>query len=228
MIRAIKSRMGHYRVKMLDVIPDCKIKGCEEPCRPLTNRPGKFFTLCLEHQRERDRQYSKAYIERNPGRFRTNQKRYKDSPKGKATEKALYVENKDEHRVKGQQWKAENPDRTKEINNASYHRNKQAWNQTRKAYMKTEQGRANQIATQNRRRERLAQTAPGDDLSREYTKILRNDPCAYCGTKENITIDHIVAVNNGGDGSWMNLTAACNKCNPSKSDKPLLGWLQFQ
>lgn len=40
--------------------------------------------------------------------------------------------------------------------------------------------------------------------------------CAYCGTDENITIDHKVPVGRGGDDDMDNLIAACRPCNAEK------------
>jgi 5-methylcytosine-specific restriction endonuclease McrA len=219
--------MSRYRIKMVGVIPTCKTEGCEEPCRPETSRPGKFYTLCVEHQLERARGYSRAYIERDTGRFRANQKRYKDSPKSQAKEKFRYVENKDEHREKGQQWKEENRDRARELGRQHYARHKDEYLEYGKAYVKTERGKAVNCAKESRRRERLVQADVGDDLSLEYAEILRNDPCSYCDDVGKIAIDHINPLNGGGDGSWTNLTAACKKCNSSKRDKPLFGWLRL-
>jgi len=53
---------------------------------------------------------------------------------------------------------------------------------------------------------------------------LRRDPCSYCGG-ESEAIDHIEPRAGGGTNHWSNLTAACDSCNGSKSDKPLLIFL---
>lgn len=42
--------------------------------------------------------------------------------------------------------------------------------------------------------------------------------CAYCGSSENLVIDHIHPRNKGGGNELSNLTRACNKCNLYKSD----------
>ncbi len=66
---------------------------------------------------------------------------------------------------------------------------------------------------------------PFTPLGIEYAKgALRGDPCSYCGALGK-TVDHIVAINAGGDSDWPNLTAACGSCNASKQDRPLLTFL---
>lgn len=60
--------------------------------------------------------------------------------------------------------------------------------------------------------------------TRQYVKILREDPCAYCGAASE-HIDHIVPFAKDGPTEWMNLAPACASCNHRKSDKNLLHFL---
>jgi len=43
--------------------------------------------------------------------------------------------------------------------------------------------------------------------------------CQYCGTKKNLTIDHVIPRSKGGKDTWENLVACCNPCNLKKGDK---------
>ena len=43
--------------------------------------------------------------------------------------------------------------------------------------------------------------------------------CAYCGSKKNLTIDHILPKSRGGQNSWMNLITCCSNCNRYKGDR---------
>lgn len=52
--------------------------------------------------------------------------------------------------------------------------------------------------------------------------------CLYCGATEDLTLDHIVALNNGGPHCEDNLVVACRRCNASKGTRPLEEWLQTQ
>ncbi len=40
--------------------------------------------------------------------------------------------------------------------------------------------------------------------------------CAYCGSKLNLTLDHVIPKSKGGKTTWNNLVAACRKCNSKK------------
>jgi hypothetical protein len=52
-------------------------------------------------------------------------------------------------------------------------------------------------------------------------RVMKRDgyKCGYCGSKKNLTIDHIIPKCKGGDNSWKNLVTCCSNCNNSKGDK---------
>ena len=52
--------------------------------------------------------------------------------------------------------------------------------------------------------------------------------CAYCGSTEDLTLDHIVPLSQGGPHSFDNLTVACRPCNTSKSAKKLIEWMWWK
>ncbi|MFD2034708.1 HNH endonuclease [Belliella marina] len=43
--------------------------------------------------------------------------------------------------------------------------------------------------------------------------------CQYCGSRKNLTIDHVVPRSKGGKTNWTNLITACHRCNVAKGDK---------
>ena len=43
-----------------------------------------------------------------------------------------------------------------------------------------------------------------------------NYTCQYCGSKRDLSFDHIKPISNGGDNSYENLTIACWTCNALK------------
>jgi 5-methylcytosine-specific restriction endonuclease McrA len=55
-------------------------------------------------------------------------------------------------------------------------------------------------------------------LSRE--NIFRRDSfeCQYCGTKKELTLDHVIPKAKGGSTTWNNLVTACKQCNSKKGD----------
>ena len=43
--------------------------------------------------------------------------------------------------------------------------------------------------------------------------------CAYCGSREQLTLDHVMPKSRGGKDSWQNLVTACMKCNTFKGNR---------
>lgn len=54
-------------------------------------------------------------------------------------------------------------------------------------------------------------------------EVLRRDnhTCQYCGSMRNLTIDHVIPRSKGGQHTWDNVVAACERCNSSKGDRLL-------
>jgi len=43
--------------------------------------------------------------------------------------------------------------------------------------------------------------------------------CQYCGSKENLTFDHVIPRRLGGKTTWENIIAACGSCNMKKGGR---------
>jgi len=52
--------------------------------------------------------------------------------------------------------------------------------------------------------------------------------CAYCGSREDLTLDHIVPRYAGGSDDTGNLISCCNDCNRSKSHENWQSWYRRQ
>lgn len=46
-----------------------------------------------------------------------------------------------------------------------------------------------------------------------------NFKCVYCGSKKDLTLDHVIPKSKGGTNEWTNLVTCCTKCNFAKADK---------
>jgi 5-methylcytosine-specific restriction endonuclease McrA len=54
--------------------------------------------------------------------------------------------------------------------------------------------------------------------------ILRRDhyTCQYCGRRgDRLTVDHVLPRSRGGDTTWLNVVAACLRCNLRKGNRTL-------
>jgi len=58
----------------------------------------------------------------------------------------------------------------------------------------------------------------GVTLTRQNIFKRDNFECQYCGTKRDLTLDHVLPTSRGGPHSWLNLVTACKRCNTRKGD----------
>jgi 5-methylcytosine-specific restriction endonuclease McrA len=127
---------------------------------------------------------------------------------------------------RNRQWRERNPEKLRQIRSAS-HRKWYTENREKKLEQNRQWKRDNPEKVREYQRRRvglssvLRQAGPE---SKEYARILRLDPCSYCGEFEG-TIDHIEPVDQGGVNHWTNFTAACGSCNSRKGTTPLLEFL---
>lgn len=54
------------------------------------------------------------------------------------------------------------------------------------------------------------------NLSRHNVFRRDRNRCVYCGSREALTIDHVVPRSMGGRDAWDNLVTACQRCNARK------------
>lgn len=54
------------------------------------------------------------------------------------------------------------------------------------------------------------------NLSRHNVFKRDRNRCVYCGSREDLTIDHVLPRSLGGRDSWDNLVTACQRCNARK------------
>lgn len=59
----------------------------------------------------------------------------------------------------------------------------------------------------------------------EKIKIKTGQVCNYCGSEDNLTLDHIFPQKFGGLDDADNLIFACRTCNSSKGKKDLMEWM---
>ena len=140
----------------------------------------------------------------NPDRRREAQKRYN------ATDKA---------REKQRRWREKNPERADEVIAAYRERNPNAGREATKRhyYANIEESRESIKNRAHRRRARMAKNGVFGVTTKDIRRILAN-PCAFCGTRENPTLDHIIPISRGGRHSVGNLQCLCASCNFSKHD----------
>ncbi len=61
-------------------------------------------------------------------------------------------------------------------------------------------------------------------LWRKHIKESWDNKCAYCGSDENLTIDHIIPQSKGGEDVTKNVVCCCHDCNQSKGHEHWKLW----
>ena len=76
----------------------------------------------------------------------------------------------------------------------------------------------------------LHTTSPGEAkrMWRQKIKDKWDNQCAYCGSDEHLTIDHVVPRAKGGTDFTRNVVCACHECNQDKAHTPMEDWYLSQ
>ena len=99
-------------------------------------------------------------------------------------------------------WKLKNPDKVRAYNR-KWAKNQNPENRAR-------------WNSYNRERRKKQDATLMDEESLEFAAIVCSDPCSYCHSYENPTLEHVIPIELGGDSHWTNLAGACHSCNASK------------
>jgi hypothetical protein len=59
----------------------------------------------------------------------------------------------------------------------------------------------------------------------ERLKMVLPQACCYCGSRDYLSVDHLIPTKRGGANSGDNLVWACRSCNSSKCASDALEWL---
>lgn len=71
------------------------------------------------------------------------------------------------------------------------------------------------------------QTSSSAEAKRMWKESIKNqwdNKCAYCGSTENLTLDHIVPRSKGGSNHINNVLCACKNCNADKGHTEWIIW----
>ena len=151
-----------------------------------------------------------------PACGRESDRRWKRANPGKnaASTRAWAQANPGENAAKSRAWAQANPEKK-----AAQDR---AWSQANPE-------KRNAIKHRHRARKRNA-TVPGRHVTAaiEAKRKALFGGCCFCDSQEKLTLEHMVALNNGGLHVEENLFGSCMSCNCSKKDNPVEEWFRSQ
>ena len=74
-------------------------------------------------------------------------------------------------------------------------------------------------------------TTSSGEARRIWRKKIKEEwdnKCAYCGSEENLTIDHVIPQSKGGSDFTKNVVCCCHDCNQNKGHTPWEQWYYEQ
>ena len=152
---------------------------------------------------------------------------YNESRKNKMKEynKKYYSENKEKSKISCKEWRKNHiQERRDYLNN--WRKNNPNYNLN---WCKSHREESRKIARESDRRRRANKhNSIIEPVNEDKIYERDNYRCVYCGSKDNLTLDHIIPINNNGSHNVDNLVVACLSCNCSKQDKPLQEWLRIK
>jgi len=181
----------------------------------------RYRAANLERERERDREYKRQLRASNPDyvqRQADAQRKWREANPDKVKENnQKWLEmNRERNRAECARRYRENPDRQLAYN--------------RRWRLQNPELRNCQIAVSNgNRRARLVAVAglPIPRVTSEAANrrfLLFGNTCCYCGSDGPLHLDHVDPLARGGLHTPGNLAPACQRCNLSKSSKPVEAW----
>jgi len=143
--------------------------------------------------------YCKNYVEKNTEKIRKYLKNYNK-------------ENFEYKREYDRRWRQENRER--------YCETKRKYRQQNPEWHKI-------ISSNKDARRRARKKNNGTfKVSNKDTRKLYQKNCVFCGTHENIVIDHVIPIAKGGVHGIGNLQPLCHSCNSRKSDNYMVKFKQ--
>lgn len=193
------------------------------------NRDEELLNMRLYREENRDRilEYNRNYYLSNKEKFREYYELNADYIKERNRE--YYKANRDDFAKRWKSYYEENKEELREKGRERYQDDPEYFRSQWREYYYSPKGQAASKRESHRRRDR----EKGSLItltSEEWAKTLDyfGHECAYCGSKEDITQDHLIPVSKGGDYTSYNIIPACGSCNYSKRDEDFSVWYRKQ
>jgi 5-methylcytosine-specific restriction endonuclease McrA len=136
-----------------------------------------------------------------------------------------YAENKKEISEARSQKRRKNINHFKKLERASYERNKEQKRLQAKKHLQLNYEAA--LERNHKRRARL-KNAKTFKITAKESKKLYSSPCLFCGSREQINLDHIIPISRGGSHGIGNLQPLCENCNSTKYNKTIMEWRMYR
>jgi len=193
----------------------------------------RYYYANQEKMKERQREYYqvnkeqiliKACNYRNDNRENINQSKrqhYAANPKPQRQKSCCYrQENPEKVRRTLRQWREVNRQRILDYNKQWRTANPE------KAEAMARAAKRKRSAAKRRTSDMVAPQVTSSNTAERF--LIFGNSCAYCGSDGPLHLDHVDPLARGGLHTPSNLAPACQRCNLSKSAKPVEAWYLSQ
>jgi hypothetical protein len=145
----------------------------------------------------------------------------------KAAMREWRKQNTELDRARKKLWREQNPENQKSY----YRQNIERIKARNTEYLKQNREQCNETRRRRKAAKRASRLVALSPLTLvEKNTIFTNfgDCCAYCGTSERLSIDHVLPLSKGGLDEACNIVPACRSCNCSKNASEIEHWYRSQ
>ena len=211
----------------------------------------QYYLDHKEHRKENDRLYrlknlesikakSKAYYQANKEKIALRDKLYRLAHREEFLKKSAVARQgkREEAKKTSREWYAKNHEYALDRQRKYTAKHRELINAQRREYVKSHKEEirdwhhsdkghlCNRLSKQKRRGMKKTTSDNSITLKSWLTLVEHHEwKCAYCGSKQKLTIDHVVPLSKGGTHTLGNVLPACHSCNSSKQTKSLQDWL---
>lgn len=178
---------------------------------------------------DRLKEYQQNYRQENCDKLRESKRSYyqKNPDRSREQHQNYYKNNLDKVREYQRNYQQENADRIREHQRNYQQENADTIREQKRNYRQTSAGK-NSLIRGSQKRRALKNKCHSLSYKPEDILNLFNSECAYCSSKENLTLDHFIPLSKGGSNVQGNLLPACKSCNSSKNNRDAIEWYKKQ
>ena len=184
-----------------------------------------------EEQKERRRARSRRYRQKHPEKMAAIRKAWRDAHREeKRASDLIYSRlHAEKNNESAKRWAKANPEKMNARAAGYYAANPELFIGRSCAWKKANPEKAN-AQNQQRRARKLAATSPLVVVTAaiEAERKALTDGCAFCGADEKLTLEHVVALDDGGLHVPSNFIGSCLSCNSSKRSSHVYEWYSKQ
>lgn len=182
-------------------------------CRECVNLAIKAWR---EKNREPYLEARRAHWHRNKDELNAARRTQEKRDRANELRRQNWAKDPERYRKAARDYRSRNPEKVRSWHRAWYEKYGDEW------YPKYRLKYPERVRDMNSRRR--AATKDADAATVAHIAQIIVLPCVYCGSCENIEVDHVVPLSRGGKHEIQNLVPACQSCNRSKHNKLLEEW----